>query len=240
MTEIIMQKNRLPDGRVKLDLIGKNLPRNFLGLAADINLKKPFEEDSYDQMVLAPILKDLADQNSLIDLAKALPKEGKIVLGLTLKSDHLVSLPDGLLLSFIFDDQSIEISEISNQVISVYEQGRKDIEANWSVNNQVEQQTINDQTENLLEKKGNSPLGSPSVEKSLPVEVIDGLVQTDLNQAAVERLLQNPRDIQADWLGSNWFFVLLVGLFALLAAGIVYYRQKVTPKPPIRSAVSPG
>lgn len=214
MTEIILQKSWLPDGNVHFDLIGKDLPKNFLGLAADVNFNSHFREGDYLGLSLSSGRQPLADQSHWIAMAKAEPGQGKIILGLTQKSDLLASVPDGVLASFTFKNTALEVAGFANQVVSVYENGRKDVQAQWSAQNPsalAAEEVLQTKTE--ASQQGEVAGGS------------EGIAQTDAIQQTFEVFPSLMSGGQMEGWGWNWLMPLIFVVLALIAA-IVVYRAK--------------
>lgn len=215
MTEIILQKVNTADGGARFDLIGKDLPKNFLGLAADLDFKTKFGESDYKGMVLSPAMQKLSEQAKLINLAKAEPKSGKIVIGMTFKSSELAQLKDGLLASFLFKTGKMEAAGISNQVLSAYENGRKDIQAEWHVKNEVASvKAANSETAITVGEEGVLP-GSNEV----------GLMpEMSSAEPAFVPVIENN---SSGWSG-EWWIVAVIGVLSLIVA-VIYASRRGLP-----------
>ena len=214
MTEIILQKNDLPGGGVKFDLIGKNLPQNFLGIAADIDWKKTFAGANYKGMVLSADWQHLSDAGNLINLAKAIPEQGKVVFGITLKPGGLAKITDGVIASFVFSDQKVEPVAFSNQVLSVFESGRKDLPVKWTI--------VSPNSSLKVGVQAASPVVNAPNLYSQEFLGLDNGVQSNLNQNSLQKLINLPFQQDGFQLASGWWIIALLAIFTLIVGYVVF------------------
>jgi hypothetical protein len=157
MTEIILEKGHTDTGQMKYDLLVKGMPEHFLGLAADLKFKGDLIAVDFQGMVLSPTLTALPADQQPIKIVKALAEGDKVVLGLTFKAGNLPVLKDGVLASFIFNRDDLELEEIDQTVVSTYSGKRKDLSAvEWRVENVI----------GMFTKKQDTTLDNKSLEKS--------------------------------------------------------------------------
>ncbi|MGL5831088.1 MAG: hypothetical protein ACRCZE_02970, partial [Candidatus Altimarinota bacterium] len=127
MTKIYLQKS-VVDGQTKLDLLGENLPKNFLGLAMDLKVSGESKGFSLEKVELGAAFEELPEQFKPILLYKAEQEEAKVVFGLALKANNLAEVKDGVLASFYLADGGDGDFAFDKQVLSVFENGgRKDL-----------------------------------------------------------------------------------------------------------------
>ena len=139
MTEIILKKGHTETGQMKYDLLIKGVPEHFLGLAADLKFKGDLIAGDFQGMILSPMLSTLPVDQQPIKIVKALAEEDKVVVGLTFKAGNLPVLKDGVLATLVFNRNGVELEKISETVVSIYQNGRKDLPmASWSVENKIE------------------------------------------------------------------------------------------------------
>ena len=134
--EILIQKVLLEGGAVRFDLVGKNLPENFLGMAADLKFNAGGVGVKYDKMEWGNAFAGFTPDNLPVKMVKyekeTAQGEGKIIFGISLKADDLKNLHDGVIGSFYFSGtaealRDLQFSGFQHAVISVYENGRVDL-----------------------------------------------------------------------------------------------------------------
>ncbi len=124
--EIILQKVTLPNNQVKLNLLIDNVPKNFLGIAFDLN----FQKGKYDNFDLANNLKE-GKLSPPIYLAKA--DNQQVIFGFTSKFSDLTHLQDGKIGSFLFNGAIDNIS-LNKLVLSSFNGKRIDLpNVTWKV-----------------------------------------------------------------------------------------------------------
>ncbi len=233
MTEIFLQSAGLADGTTRYDLTGKDLPANFLGLAADIRFEKGFLEGDFMGMENGRIFQNLSlDQKPLV-MAKALPDQGKLVLGISMKAKELPAVSDGILASFKMSSRAPAVTSFENQVLSTFDNGRKDLSAViWSagtVGSNVDAVKTVTQTADL----GVFIEGKPVPEMSKGAVLAAPVVQAaDLNETALLEALNLPfttRDGE-NWGGWGWFWTGLL-LIAVLGLAAVYIKYGKSASP---------
>jgi hypothetical protein len=128
MTKIYLRKTII-DGQAKFDLVGENLPANFLGMAADLKVLTAGGEGmrnfSLEKVELGSAFSQ-PEQLQPILLYKADGEEAKIVLGISLKANNLSEVKDGVLASFSLKESAVHL-DFDRPVLSVFEEGRKDL-----------------------------------------------------------------------------------------------------------------
>lgn len=128
MTKIYLRKT-IVDGQAKIDLIGENLPGNFLGIAADLKVLTAGGEGmrnfSLEKVELGSAFNQ-PEQFQPILLYKADGEEAKIVMGISLKANNLIEVKDGVLASFYLKEVEASL-DFDRPVLSVFEEGRKDL-----------------------------------------------------------------------------------------------------------------
>lgn len=148
--EILIKKIILDGGNVRFDLIGKNLPGNFLGMAADLKFTNNGGDVKYEKMEWGSAFMGFVTENVPVKMVKNAwqpgQNEGKIIFGISLKADNLKNLHDGVIGSFYFSGKSVaadlQFAGFQHVVLSVYENGRVDLtDVKWGNAGQIKMPT---------------------------------------------------------------------------------------------------
>lgn len=133
-TEILVKKIILDGGKVRFDLIGKNLPENFLGLASDLKFAGGAGDIKYEKMEWGNAFAGFATEDLPVKMVKYAWEtgrdEGRIIFGISLKAGDLKILKDGVIGSFYFSGKAssnIQFAGFQYEVLSAYENGRVDV-----------------------------------------------------------------------------------------------------------------
>jgi hypothetical protein len=225
MTEIILEKNLVAGqpGKWKVDLIAQNLPEHFLGLAADLQFEGDLGGASYEGMELAPALMALPAEQQPIKMVKALPGEGKLVMGMTFRANHLPKLADGLLASFVFKGDDLNLQKVLNPVVSTYQDGRKDWPAvSWTIKNGQIEKPGAIISENKSAVMSKHVMKSDEQVESMPVAEqqldLTGAVETNFNQATLAEILNRPQPATGPG-DFGWWWLIVLAAIPLILAG---------------------
>ncbi len=150
----------------KVDVLVQNMPKNFLGISFDLLISgKNFQINKYEA---GDIFEN--PKNVLVLAAKKTSNDilsDRLVFGLSLNSDGIAAhydLEDGIIATFYLDVPSIINNQLklnfANPVLSVYENGRKDLQ-----NVVWKNDTVN--FENSTSSSQERILKNVSIEKSL-------------------------------------------------------------------------
>lgn len=247
MTEIILRKGAISGDLVKYDLLARDLPDNFLGLAADLKFQKPFGAADFAEVFSGEMFRSLSAPQQPFIMARALPDQGKLVFGMTLKSGDLPRLNDGVLASFTFQNPKLALAGVENQVLSIYDQGRKD----WGQTTWI----IADMTDRVQPQSVNQDLDkatAPSASSILPMDsaklIAGGGEQqmasaTNLNDQALMEILHTPL-AGVGPVFPVWYWLVPVGILLLLVAltGLAFFIKNIllAAKPDLRVNVEAG
>ncbi len=223
MTEIILQKNGAGKEGLQFDLLIKNVPENFLGLAADINFEGDLAAADFRGMEWGEVFQSLSDKDKPIELIKVLPEQQKVVLGITFKATGLPRLQDGKMATLVFEKDGIIPKSFENRVLSVFENGRRDLsDTVWTVEGQPALKTgsLSDSNSSTGQSRaGQHILPIIGGTHSIPTATESAINVTD---AALLEALNAPATSPADSLWSWWWLMLILlamlpGLLLVLA-----------------------
>lgn len=118
----------------RLDVMGKDLPKNFLGVAFEISIKDStnFLKDwSYQKFELNG---DLNNPEKTLSLATFKTNPARVVFGLTFKQGSAITFQNGKIVSFYLNLPKAELNQnlffhFDRKVLSVFDGGRKDLSA---------------------------------------------------------------------------------------------------------------
>lgn len=118
----------------RLDVMGKDLPRNFLGVAFEISIKDStnFLKDwSYQKFELNG---DLNNPEKILSLATFKTNPARVVFGLTFKQGSAITFKNGKIVSFYLSLPKSELNQnllfhFDRKVLSVFDGERKDLSA---------------------------------------------------------------------------------------------------------------
>jgi len=243
--EILIKKIILDGGGVRFDLIGKSLPENFLGMAAD--LKFSGEGVKYEKMEWGNAFAGFRPEELPVKMVKndweTGSKEGEIVFGISLKSDNLKNLRDGVIGSFYFSGKGssdMRFVGFQHEVLSSYENGRVDVEGvKWIDAGQIKMPTeavFSDSLKSIEIVKTPAVLEiskNPIVNMQKELPVLEDMAQSNIIPM-LEMDLMKPEMMQKNesinsyndqffwWVGPG-----LIGLVLLLLISFFYLRRKV-------------
>lgn len=207
MTEIKIVKNLLTDGVTRFDLVGKDLPEQFLGLAFDLKLNGNWLKTVYQKTEFGEVLRNLMVEP--IKMAKF--EGGVLIAGMTFKADQVTHLKDGVLLSFYFAGGEVEAEGVERQVLSIFDRYRRDLSANWLIENRSE----------LVATK--LPLKLAAKPSNVPGDSMVALVdlgrelETDLMTLPTEwqQIMEKPVQVsESSWM--DWWIWLVVVLIVVI------------------------
>lgn len=231
MTEIILQKAVQTAEGARFDIMVRDLPKNFLGLAADISFEGDLAAADFQGMEWGEVFSGTADADQPIELVKVLPDQDKIVLGFTLKANHLLPMADGKtdgkLASLVFKNDKVTFKGFENQVLSVFDNGRRDLtDTVWTVTGQ----------QNISQKTVSAPATMSRVAVadktfSQPTETFSGSLDTEFStqvqDLALREALNSSRASGLNGLWEWWWLILiLVSLFPLLLLFLALANRK--------------
>lgn len=147
--EILIKKIILDGGNVRFDLMGKNLPENFLGMASDLKFADGGGDIKYEKMEWGNAFTGFAPENLPVKMVKndweAGKNEGTIIFGISLKADNLKNLHDGVIGSFYFSGKGnadLQFTGFQHEILSTYENGRVDLtDVKWLDAGQIKMPT---------------------------------------------------------------------------------------------------
>jgi hypothetical protein len=225
MTKIYLRKT-LIEGNSKIEIIGENLPSNFLGMATDLKVLTlgdgAVENFSLEKAELGDAFKAQPEQFQPIFLYKSDQNVGKIVVGLSMKANTLAEVKDGVLASFYLKgDLNLAFEK---PILSIYDQGRQDLQdVNWSNQNS---NIPENQQNGLLDKKVEVSVGDKTDKidslESWAAEDLIGLVgaKTPLIWSGQGNQLEGEVDSQILWF-------IGFGLLFMVIVGVIIYRKRL-------------
>ncbi len=133
----------------RLDVMGKDLPKNFLGTAFEIfimrdvpisnvgavtsmqNVQNLLQDWTYQKFELSA---DLNNPEKVLSLATFKTNPARVVFGLTFKQGSAITFQDGKIVSFYLSLPKSELNQdllfhFDRKVLSVFDGGRKDLSA---------------------------------------------------------------------------------------------------------------
>lgn len=217
----------------RFDLIIKDLPKNFLGLAADIKFEGDLSAADFRGTEPGEFFQGAADGDKPIELIKVLPDQHKVVLGITLKANRLLpSVPgktEGRLVSLVFNNDKITPKSFENQVLSVFDQGRRDLpDTIWTVavsreNTQtpfVSSADISRMAASASDKDVLRPLPVPS--EAAAVTLSSPVTDPVILEALMDPRFSGQTGLWAWW----WLILILVALLPLLLLVLALANRK--------------
>ncbi len=159
-TTISLETIQLPNNIVRADVYIKNAPVHFLGLAFELNIEgQTWGLQKYE---LGPVLKKPSEL--LVLATKRAEPKSRIVFGLSYKGKTLINKEkttpdDGKMISFYLQIPATNRLKFtfSQNIISVYEKGRKDLQNVIWINKEIDlkpftQQSLPKKDEIVLQK----------------------------------------------------------------------------------------
>lgn len=223
MTEIIFAKKIIGPGKWQIDLIAKDLPANFLGMAVDLQFNGDWNGVNYQGMEWGPVLGRLPLEKQPIKMVKALPEQGRLVTGLTFKANQLVEIDDGMLASFVFEGAELQLDKLLNPVVSIYENGRKDWPVvGWTI--QDTSKAVNSLkvlSENKITDLSKNTMENVEIAELVDVdEVSVEQAETNFDSAALKEILNRPQPsaVPNDF-GWWWVIFLIILPLVMVASG---------------------
>ncbi len=122
------------NGQYRVDLIGENLPKKFLGMAFDLELKNSSGE-FYNawNFVRFELGSDFKNPENILSLASFKQNPAHLVFGLSFKQGTSIDFQNGKLASFYLSnlmgtnlDQDL-LLHFERTVMSIFDKGRKDV-----------------------------------------------------------------------------------------------------------------
>jgi hypothetical protein len=235
MTEILIDKVLLPEGVVRYDLKVSDLPANFLGLATDIVFTGDMAKADYLGMQWGEVFDGLSATQRPINMVKALPDQGKLVMGITLKSNDLPTLRDGVLASFNFKHDVLGVTGVESPVFSTFDVARKDIMGvQWTISDAAKQVGGGKIAEmggiNVVEVEKGSE-GTVVVDKSGvgPINsdlLLGNTTESNIYDESIIEALNTPLLAKEEsFAGWSWL-LLLFGILLVLTIGLALYLRK--------------
>lgn len=250
--EIFMQKVVTGNG-LRFDLSGKNLPGNFLGMAANLKFEGLKVED-YQKMEFGNAFGAFKNEELPIKMIKNDLGNGQLIFGITLKADSLTPMKDGVIGSFFFNGAADgKFVGFENQVLSQYENGRVDLkDVKWlsGLDKKLPVEVIGSVSAEVADERSVvGPLAAAApksvelprklqsvIEKMSSKEMILENVgdlsesyQSDLSPEAVVRAEEIELKPQSAGLDDSFFWysgIALLGVVILMAAAWFYVKQK--------------
>ncbi len=122
------------NGQYRVDLIGENIPKKFLGIAFDLEFKNTSGE-FYNawNFVRFELGSDFKNQENILSLASFKQNPARLVFGLSFKQGTSIDFQNGKLASFYVSnlmgtnlDQDL-LLHFERTVMSIFDKGRKDV-----------------------------------------------------------------------------------------------------------------
>lgn len=219
MTKIYLRKSVI-DGNTKIEMVGENLPKNFLGMATDLKVLNAdgvgLTDFTLEKAELGEAFKAQPEQFQPIFLYKSDQVAGEIVLGLSLKANNLAEVKDGVLLN-LYLKNNVNLT-FEKPILSIYEGGRRDlIDTVWENSVQISQGTSQ-----VAAIKQDLKVSEEEIESaSQPIEEILTALEekSPLNWAWQKDGIGKQADYQV------WWFVGFV-LLIVAIVGLIIFRER--------------
>lgn len=214
MTTVSLQSTQLESNLFRIDVLIESLPEHFVGLGFDLMMDQA--DWSFEKYELGGIFHQ--PENVLV---LAVPKDepSRLVFGLSLKGESLSippKLSDGTVVSFYLRAHEVNF-QLANQVLSVLDQGRKDVtDVTWEV--------PGGSTSVISEPISGSWLESPLSEPQETFETPDGSVVEAVHSPENPGIVVDTPDnraFQVNTLSQDLALPLLFGILTVLVILLV-------------------